>query len=77
MVTAVWSHRTSTKEKEIEADRPGLNYELVAFCPKCKTLETLLFTGESLVQTRKFRQDKNRVFHDCGSSESCRLFRSH
>lgn len=47
--------------------------ELVAFCPKCKAFETLWFTGDMLVQTRKFSQDGSRVYHDCGSEEPCRL----
>ena len=48
--------------------------ELVAFCPKCKTFETLWLTGGVLVQTRKFSQEGMRVYHDCGSNEPCRLF---
>ena len=47
--------------------------EVVAFCPKCKTLETLWFTGDMLIQTRKFSQEDKRVYHDCGSNEPCHL----
>jgi len=50
--------------------------EVVAFCPKCKTLETLWFTGDVLVRTQKFSQKDARVYHDCGSNEPCRLFLS-
>ena len=48
--------------------------EFLAFCPKCKTLETLWFSGEVLVQTRKFRQESGQIYHDCGSDEPCRLY---
>lgn len=47
--------------------------EMIAICPKCKTLETLFFIADRLVQTRKFSQEDALVYHDCGSSEPCRL----
>jgi len=47
--------------------------EVTAFCPTCKALQTLWFTGDRLVQTRKYFQDGARVYHDCGSDEPCRL----
>ena len=50
--------------------------ELVAFCPKCKTLETLWFTGDKLIRTQRFNEENDRVYHDCGSKESCRLYRT-
>lgn len=49
--------------------------ELVAFCPGCKTMETLWFNGDCLMQTHKFNQRGEQVFHDCGTSEPCRLYR--
>ncbi len=49
------------------------NEEIVVFCPKCKTMETLWFAVDKLVQTRKFSQEDTLVYHDCGSSEPCRL----
>ncbi len=51
--------------------------ELVAFCPKCKAWETLWFTGDELIRTRKFNKENGRVYHDCGSEESCRLYRTY
>jgi hypothetical protein len=48
--------------------------EVIAFCPKCKTFETLWFTSGVLEQTRKFSQEGARLYHDCGSNEPCRLF---
>lgn len=59
-----------TRIKESSAEHPD---ELIAFCPKCKTLETLWFIGEVLVHTRKFAQSGEHVFHDCGSEQPCRL----
>jgi hypothetical protein len=49
--------------------------ELVVFCPKCKTLETLWFTNGWLMATRKFSQVNGELYHDCGSQEPCRLYR--
>ena len=51
----------------------GPTDELVAFCPGCGAFETLWFTDDVLVPTRKFSQQGPRVFHDCGSAEPCRL----
>ena len=51
--------------------------ELVAFCPGCKTLETLWFSNGWLMQTRKFTQQGEQVFHDCGTQEPCRLYRTY
>ncbi len=48
--------------------------EVLAYCPKCKTFETLCFTGGVMVPTRKFYQNSNQVYHDCSSEEPCRLF---
>lgn len=53
---------------------PDVN-ELLAFCPGCKTLETLWFNNGWLMQTRKFNQRGEQVFHDCGTAQPCRLFR--
>ena len=48
--------------------------ELIAFCPKCKILTTLWITNEGLTPTRKFSQVGDQIYHDCGSSEPCRLY---
>lgn len=50
--------------------------EFVVFCPGCKTLETVWFNDGRLMQTRKFHQQDKQVFHDCGTSEPCRLYHS-
>jgi len=47
--------------------------EILAFCPKCKTFETLWFVEGVLVRTQKFNQDGAQIYHNCGSEEPCRL----
>lgn len=63
--------------KEVRKSTIASTDEVVAFCPKCTTLETLWFTGDVLVQTQKFSQKDARVYHDCGSNEPCHLFPSY
>lgn len=50
-------------------------YDILAQCPKCKTVETLQFVGRTLIPSRKFRQVEGRIYHDCGSLQPCRLHR--
>ena len=57
------------------ASHNALSDEVMALCPLCKTFETLWFTGSRLVQTRKFIQYGNKVYHDCGSDAPCSLYR--
>lgn len=57
------------------ASHNPLSDEVMALCPLCKTFETLWFTGSRLVQTRKFIQYGDKVYHDCGSDEPCSLYR--
>ncbi len=49
--------------------------ELLAFCPACKSLETIWFDEGVLMSTRKFTQHGDQVYHDCGSDRPCRLYR--
>ena len=50
--------------------------ELIAFCPKCCTLETVWFTEEGLiVPTQKFSQYGTRLHHNCGADASCHIYR--
>ena len=49
--------------------------EIVALCPKCKTLETLCLEGGKLAPTQKFSQRGSQIYHDCGSNEPCCLYR--
>ncbi len=50
-------------------------HEFVAMCPACKTLETLSFNNGWLMQTRKFNQRGEQIFHDCGTTEPCHVYR--
>ncbi len=53
---------------------PGVR-EFMVFCPGCKALEMLSFNNGWLMQTRKFNQMGEQVFHDCGTVEPCRVYR--
>jgi hypothetical protein len=48
--------------------------EVVAFCPKCKAMETINFNGPEIVPTRRYTQIKGNVYHVCGSTIPCRLY---
>ena len=48
--------------------------EAVAFCPRCKALQTVWISDGTLMPTRKFNQIGSQVYHDCGSSQPCRLY---
>ena len=50
--------------------------EAIAFCPRCHILQTVCIDSNTLMPTRKFYQIGNQIYHDCGSSQSCRLYRS-
>ncbi len=52
----------------------GLSGEVMAFCPECKAVQTLVINKGQLIQTRKYIQQENRVYHDCGSSRPCKLY---
>jgi hypothetical protein len=65
-----YSSRTRTKKLS-----PLEVRELAVFCPKCKDLEVLWFVNGQLVQTRKFTQHGEKIYHDCGSETPCRLYR--
>lgn len=47
--------------------------DILAQCPKCKTVETLQFLDGRLMRSRKFFEVEGKVFHDCGSTLPCRL----
>ncbi len=68
------------KRRTIPAGETTLDYlldEVLALCPTCKAFETLWFAGDRLRPTRKFNQSGDRVYHDCGSKEPCRLYRTY
>jgi hypothetical protein len=51
--------------------------DLLAFCPGCKSFETIWFDDGTLLSTRKFTQRGDLVYHDCGSERPCRLYRNY
>ena len=57
---------------QTELDIPS--NEVMALCPTCKAFQTIWFTNGVLNQTRKFIQNGNHIYHDCGSSEPCSLY---
>ena len=48
--------------------------EVVAFCPRCKALETLTYNNEGITPTARFVQKNGAVYHGCGSDTPCRLY---
>jgi hypothetical protein len=60
---------------ETGSESPVEVRELVAFCPRCKTLEALRFAGDHLLRNPKFTQRRGGIYHDCGAKEPCRLYR--
>lgn len=50
--------------------------EVVAFCPQCKALQTLFINDNKLLPTRKFFQEGNLIYHDCGSNRPCHIYDS-
>jgi hypothetical protein len=55
---------------------PGQSEEFIAQCPSCKTIETVTVGGgNQLITTRKFYQSGRNIYHKCGSTQPCRLFR--
>jgi len=66
------------KEKRIfgirVGDNPFKTEEVIAFCPRCKALQTVWLSGNTMMQTQKFSQVGNQIYHNCGSSQPCRLY---
>lgn len=48
--------------------------EVIAFCPNCKTVETLFLEDFNLMPTQKFSQRGNQIYHSCGSDRPCCLY---
>ncbi len=76
VLTLARSPQTQYSDRKAEPRLSDI-HELVVFCPRCKTLETLWFSDSWLMPTRKFSQQGEQVFHDCGASEPCRLYRTY
>ncbi len=74
MVLPVVEEERSSNIKKAEHDTQAT--EAVAFCPQCKALQTIWVNGNTLMSTSKFHQKGNQIYHDCGSSQPCRLYHS-
>lgn len=48
--------------------------EVMAFCPGCKALQTVWFSDDGLLPTRKFTQIGTEIYHNCGAQQPCRLY---
>jgi len=55
-------------------DEGTITGEAIAFCPKCKALQTIWIDNSKLMVTRKYYQKDKLIYHDCGSEEPCRLY---
>ncbi len=71
VLLAVKEERSSNIQK---AEYGVWSGEAVALCPQCKALQTVLINGNTLMPTRKFFQEGSLIYHDCGSSQPCRLY---
>ena len=71
-MTEVTGQKDQTRVSD-EIPRGMTSEEMVAFCPECKAFETLWFSGDEMVHTRKYVQIGQRVYHDCGSRKPCQL----
>lgn len=69
----------------VKDERPSINAkakngtaleEAIAFCPRCKALQTVWVKSHTLMPTRKFTQEGTKIYHDCGSRQPCRLYYS-
>lgn len=54
--------------------RRGASGDVVVFCPQCKALQTVQIAGNRLTPTRKFTQSGSHIYHDCGSTQPCRMY---
>ncbi|MBI4188034.1 MAG: hypothetical protein HY529_02395 [Chloroflexi bacterium] len=72
MVLAVKKEERASAVRQAARDIPPR--EAVVFCPHCKALQTVWISGSELLPTRKFNQVGNDIYHDCGSSQPCRLY---
>ena len=77
MPVALLKRETPSVTNDVGALISSKTDEVVAFCPRCKTLETLYLSSGQLTPTRKFSQNDGHIYHDCGSIKPCQLYRSY
>jgi hypothetical protein len=57
-----------------EANDASRVEEVMAFCPRCKALQTVWLNGDTLKPTLKFIQVGSHIYHNCGATQPCRLY---
>ena len=58
-------------------EKPAMAWsgEVIVHCPGCKALQTVWIEGSRLGSlNRKFHQQGDKVYHECGSEEPCKLY---
>jgi hypothetical protein len=69
---------TVNKEKTVGLPKLSLvvgSGEAMVVCPECKAIQSVWIQDGRLMPTRKFRQVDDRIFHDCGARQPCRIYR--
>jgi hypothetical protein len=54
---------------------PQFEMEIMVCCPACKNLEMVYFSGGAVMANQRYRQEDEKLYHDCGATIPCRLFR--
>jgi hypothetical protein len=75
MTTRTITHKHKTTKKILWQVTESIPDEVLVFCPSCKALDVVRFSGQGMIPTRKFTQQKDKVFHTCGSLIPCRFHR--
>jgi hypothetical protein len=70
-LTAVKEERVSRVKEKTSVTEP---VEVMAFCPGCKAFQTVWLNGNTLMSTRRFIQEGNQIYHNCGSDQACHLY---
>lgn len=63
--------------KQARNNNPLYYEEYVIFCPHCKNMETIWIGNGSIQKERRYRQRNGQLYHDCGSTQPCRLYGLH
>jgi len=66
--------RERRPSKAVAAAHSPRLQEAVVFCPGCKAIQTIWLNGTALMPTRKFTQESDHIYHDCGSTRPCQIF---
>ena len=75
MATATTVHKAVSREFASIVPESDTQ-EVLVVCPNCKTMETLLYGDGHFFVNRKFTETENGVYHNCGSKQPCRVYRS-